>query len=61
MQLQTKSGSERVYTGMWQTMGRVWSSDGFRGLEKGLSVAVVREGSKNFFRIGLFQPVSIPG
>uniref|UniRef100_A0A0C3SKZ6 Uncharacterized protein n=1 Tax=Guillardia theta (strain CCMP2712) TaxID=905079 RepID=A0A0C3SKZ6_GUITC len=30
---------------------------GLEGTQRGLTAAIIREGSKNFFRIGLFEPV----
>lgn len=31
--------------------------EGMKGLQKGLIPAILREGSKNFFRIGMFDPI----
>ena len=38
-------------------MIKIGRNEGFRGLQKGLSAAVVREGSKNMFRIGMYDPI----
>lgn len=39
------------------TLRGVWDSHGLAGLQAGLPMAVVREASKSFFRIGLFTPI----
>lgn len=39
------------------TLRSVYASHGLAGLQAGLQMAVVREASKSFFRIGLFTPI----
>jgi len=43
--------------GMLPTLRRIWAEHGVVGLQSGLQMAVVREASKSFFRIGLFVPI----
>ena len=42
---------------MKATFVHVWRSEGLRGLQAGLRMAMIREGSKSFFRIGCFRPI----
>lgn len=34
-----------------------YQHEGVRGLQKGLTPAILREGSKNIFRIGMYDPI----
>jgi len=43
--------------GVVTTLRRIWSQHGLMGVQSGLQMAVVREASKSFFRIGLFVPI----
>jgi solute carrier family 25 protein 34/35 len=43
--------------GILGTLRSIWSSHGMAGLQAGLQMAIVREASKSFFRIGLFSPI----
>eukprot|EP01062_Namystynia_karyoxenos_P066355 TRINITY_DN60307_c0_g1_i1.p1 TRINITY_DN60307_c0_g1~~TRINITY_DN60307_c0_g1_i1.p1 ORF type:complete len:359 (+),score=108.94 TRINITY_DN60307_c0_g1_i1:82-1077(+) len=36
---------------------KTWAVEGVRGLQRGLSTAIVREGVLNFFRVGAFEPI----
>jgi len=45
------------YSGMADCMRKTFDKEGFSGLNAGLKGAIIREGSKNVFRIGLFQPL----
>jgi len=38
-------------------MIKIYKTEGMRGLQKGLPPAILREGSKNIFRIGMFDPI----
>ena len=38
-------------------LSKIYSSEGIRGLQKGLMPAILREGSKNLFRIGMYDPI----
>jgi hypothetical protein len=38
-------------------MVKIYKNEGIRGLQKGLPPAILREGSKNIFRIGMFEPI----
>lgn len=44
-------------TSLLSTLQRVWASHGISGLQAGLQMAVFREASKSFFRIGCFNPI----
>ena len=43
--------------GLMLTLRGVFESHGLPGIQAGLPMAVVREASKSFFRIGLFEPI----
>lgn len=59
MQLQgeASSGGKRAFNSLGECLWKTGQREGIRGLQKGLVASVIREGSKNFFRIGLFHPV----
>ena len=59
MQLQgeAQSGGARAYSGSVDCIWKTFQSEGLAGTQRGLLASVLREGSKNFFRIGLFHPV----
>ena len=58
MQLQGENGSKtRIYKNSFHCIWKTFLSEGIIGTQRGLSVSMLREGSKNFFRIGLFHPV----
>eukprot|EP00276_Gloeochaete_wittrockiana_P002777 CAMPEP_0184673118 /NCGR_PEP_ID=MMETSP0308-20130426/86504_1 /TAXON_ID=38269 /ORGANISM="Gloeochaete witrockiana, Strain SAG 46.84" /LENGTH=550 /DNA_ID=CAMNT_0027120573 /DNA_START=366 /DNA_END=2019 /DNA_ORIENTATION=+ len=52
-----KKGAPKVYSGSWDCIVKTFQHEGIRGLEKGLSTAVLREGSKNLFRLGMYDPI----
>ena len=63
MQLQGQSG-DRIgidkklqYKNSLDAIQKIYINEGIRGLQKGLSPAVLRESSKNVFRIGMFDPI----
>ena len=55
MQLQHKG--ERVYNNSFDCIRKIYQNEGLVGLQKGLTPAILREGSKNLFRIGMFDPL----
>lgn len=59
MQLQgeAKSGGAKAYSGSFDCIWKTFKAEGFAGTQRGLLASVLREGSKNFFRIGLFHPI----
>ncbi|KAI9343726.1 mitochondrial carrier domain-containing protein [Zopfochytrium polystomum] len=58
LQLQKKSGAgEKVYKNTFDTLAKIFRNEGVKGLQKGLTPAVLREGSKNLFRIGMYDPI----
>lgn len=48
--------SDMQYRGWRHCVAHNWAKDGIAGLQRGLSMAIIREGIFNFFRIGLFDP-----
>ena len=60
-ELQAASAPSR-YNGVADCLRKIYRRDGVAGLQRGLGFVVVRESSKNAFRIGLFEPtVSLLG
>ena len=57
LQFSGERGSSRLYRGPLDCLRQTWRTEGVRGLQAGLGPAVVREGSKTFFRYGLFSPI----
>ena len=58
MQLQGEGGSKsKIYTNSFQCIFKTFQAEGVVGIQRGLAASMLREGSKNFFRIGLFHPV----
>jgi hypothetical protein len=59
MQLQgeAQSGGAKAYSGSFDCIWKTFKSEGVAGTQRGLLASVIREGSKNFFRIGLFHPI----
>ena len=57
LQFSGERGSSRLYRGPLDCLRETWRKEGVRGLQAGLGPAVVREGSKTFFRYGLFSPI----
>ena len=51
-------GAPRAYGGVTDCLVRLWRNEGLGGLQRGLRLAMVREGSKNTFRIGLYEPLT---
>ena len=46
-----------IYRNSLDTIQKIFQNEGIRGLQKGIAPAILREGSKNFFRIGLYDPI----
>ncbi|KAI9188702.1 hypothetical protein H9P43_000123 [Blastocladiella emersonii ATCC 22665] len=46
-----------VYRNSFDCMLKTFRMEGVAGLQKGLSPAILREGSKNLFRLGMYDPV----
>ncbi|KAL6053934.1 Tricarboxylate transport protein [Balamuthia mandrillaris] len=57
LQGELNASGQKLYSGMWDCIRQIAKHEGVRGLEKGLVTAFFREGSKNCFRIGLYDPV----
>ncbi|KAJ3218688.1 hypothetical protein HDU67_004470 [Dinochytrium kinnereticum] len=46
-----------VYKNTFDTLFKIAKNEGLAGLQKGLTPAIWREGSKNLFRIGMYDPI----
>ncbi|KAJ3081147.1 hypothetical protein HDU99_006465 [Rhizoclosmatium hyalinum] len=46
-----------VYKNSFDAIFKILKHEGIRGIQKGLFPAVLKEGSKNFFRIGMYDPI----
>ncbi|KAJ3179535.1 hypothetical protein HDU85_004808 [Gaertneriomyces sp. JEL0708] len=51
------NAAQVVYRNSFDAMYKIAVNEGVRGLQKGLTPAIFREGSKNLFRIGMFDPI----
>ncbi|CAI2186841.1 2123_t:CDS:2 [Funneliformis geosporum] len=49
--------SDKVYKGSFDCLWKTFKYEGFRGLEKGLAPSILKESSKNVFRLGLYDPI----
>ncbi|KAJ3182092.1 hypothetical protein HDU87_000439 [Geranomyces variabilis] len=49
--------TEVAYKNSFDTIYKIYVNEGYKGLQKGLTPAILREGSKNLFRIGMFDPI----
>ncbi|KAJ3255545.1 hypothetical protein HK103_006181 [Boothiomyces macroporosus] len=58
-QSQRKYGAQApiLYKNSADAIRKIYVNEGIRGLQKGLTPAILREGSKNFFRIGMYDPI----
>jgi len=54
LQLQQSQG---IYKNSLHCLYLIWKHEGIRGLQKGLFPAILREGSKNVFRLGCYEPI----
>ncbi|KAJ3332781.1 hypothetical protein HDU76_013108 [Blyttiomyces sp. JEL0837] len=48
---------QMVYKNTFDTIWKIFKYEGISGLQKGLTPAILREGSKNLFRIGMYDPI----
>ncbi|KAJ3417611.1 hypothetical protein HDV05_000068 [Chytridiales sp. JEL 0842] len=46
-----------VYKNSFDAVIKIFSNEGMAGLQKGLYPAILKEGSKNVFRIGMYDPI----
>jgi solute carrier family 25 protein 34/35 len=51
LQLQGQTNAKRIYTNSFDAFTKIFKSEGIAGLQRGLTPAMLREGSKNWFRI----------
>ncbi|KAF9299120.1 Mitochondrial oxaloacetate carrier protein [Linnemannia elongata] len=49
--------SEKVYKSSLDCLQKTFRHEGIRGLQKGLFPAILKESSKNIFRLGLYDPI----
>ncbi|KAF9908186.1 Mitochondrial oxaloacetate carrier protein [Lobosporangium transversale] len=49
--------SEKVYKSSLDCLVKTFRHEGIRGLQKGLFPAILKESSKNIFRLGLYDPI----
>mmetsp|Transcript_3350 Transcript_3350/g.7495 ORF Transcript_3350/g.7495 Transcript_3350/m.7495 type:complete len:305 (+) Transcript_3350:457-1371(+) len=56
-ELRRGSQQQRAYTGMLDCIAKTWRAEGLVGVQRGLPLSVIRDGSKCFFRLGLFEPI----
>jgi len=56
LQGQTHAG-QKIYRNSLDAMWKIGRNEGLRGLQQGITPAILREGSKNLFRIGMFEPL----
>eukprot|EP00946_MAST-07B_sp_MAST-7B-sp1_P004052 g4052.t1 len=57
LQFSGERGNARLYAGPLDCARKTYAAEGLAGLQSGLGPAVIREGSKTFFRFGLFAPI----
>ncbi|KAF9426765.1 Mitochondrial oxaloacetate carrier protein [Podila epigama] len=49
--------SEKIYKSSLDCLQKTFRHEGIRGLQKGLFPAILKESSKNIFRLGLYDPI----
>ncbi|CAG8526868.1 6463_t:CDS:2 [Diversispora eburnea] len=49
--------AEKVYKNSFDCLYKTYKYEGIRGLEKGLNPSILKESSKNVFRLGLYDPI----
>ena len=49
--------AQNIYKGSWDCIKTTYRNEGAKGLQKGLIPAIWKEGSKNIFRIGAYDPI----
>ncbi|KAF9979504.1 Mitochondrial oxaloacetate carrier protein, partial [Modicella reniformis] len=49
--------TEKVYKSSLDCLTKTFRHEGMRGLQKGLFPAILKESSKNIFRLGLYDPI----
>jgi len=49
--------SSKAYNGAIDCIRSAWRAEGLMGVQRGLGFAMLREASKNSFRIGLYDPI----
>ena len=52
-----QDASQKQYRGAVDCIRKTWVEEGLTGVQRGLRFAMMREASKNSFRIGLFEPL----
>ncbi|KAH6566530.1 hypothetical protein BASA60_009464 [Batrachochytrium salamandrivorans] len=49
--------SDKAYRNSADAFVKILKNEGLRGLQKGLTPAILRESSKNLFRLGMYDPI----
>lgn len=49
--------TDKVYKNSFDCLWKTFKYEGIRGLEKGLAPSILKESSKNVFRLGLYDPI----
>jgi len=57
VEIQAIKKKHLVYKNSFDAIKKIFDNEGVTGLQKGLYPAILREASKNLFRIGLYDPV----
>jgi len=60
MQLQgelAKAGQAKVYKNTFDCLWKTATTEGMKGLQRGLPTQLAREGVSNFFKLGMYEPI----
>jgi solute carrier family 25, member 34/35 len=52
-----KAGGARQYSSFADALGKIWRQEGLRGVQAGLSSALLHQTTMNGARLGLFEPI----
>ncbi len=56
-ELASRANVAKIYSSSFDCLKKTFAAEGLGGTQKGLSAAILREGSKNFFRLGCYDPI----
>mmetsp|Transcript_3710 Transcript_3710/g.5395 ORF Transcript_3710/g.5395 Transcript_3710/m.5395 type:complete len:102 (+) Transcript_3710:505-810(+) len=57
MQNELSRDKPRVYGSVFDVLQKTWKREGIRGVQRGLTISILRDGSKCCFRLGLYEPI----
>jgi solute carrier family 25 protein 34/35 len=57
MDRELRRGGTAAYSGVTDCLRATWAREGVSGVQRGLALSCVRDGTKCFFRLGLFDPI----